>query len=146
VVGGDTGPRERVLGNRMCTNHGREKCNCMKSSTLCFLLIGATIFLTIVVLFFRDRFLFSLAGYDYEVTKTTSVESFKAHAEIQKWRLALFIITFIFGISCFITCRRMENLEDGAWYFILGKFLGIFTSIIILIIFIVLAILPKRLF
>jgi hypothetical protein len=118
----------------------------MKSSTLCFLLIGATIFLTIVVLFFRDRFCFSLAGYDYEVTKTTSVESFKAHAEIQKWRLALFIITFIFGINCFITCRRMENLEDGAWYFILGKFLGIFTSIIILIIFIVLAILPKRLF
>ena len=61
----------------------------MKSAIICIILIIATIVLLAVVLFFRDKFLFFMAGYDYELMKGTSVESFKAHAAIQKWRLGL---------------------------------------------------------
>ena len=117
----------------------------MKSSVACFLLIIVTFFFLVIVLFFRDRFLFFLAGYDYEMTRTTSVESFKAHAEIQKWRLTLFGLTLFLGIACFVTCRNIEKIEVGGWFYSIGKLVGIITSILMIIIFIVFSILPKRL-
>jgi hypothetical protein len=117
----------------------------MKSSITCFLLVIITFFFLVVVLFFRDRFLFFLGGYDYEMTRTTSVESFKAHAAIQKWRLAIFGLTLFLGIACFFTCRSMEKIEIGGWYYTVGKLVGIITSILMIVIFIVFSILPKRL-
>jgi hypothetical protein len=116
----------------------------MKSAIICFILIVATIVLLAVVLFFRDRVLFFMAGYDYELTKGTSVESFKAHAVIQKWRLALVGLTFLVGAICTILCRNMSRVSDS-WYYTAGKFLGIITCIIMVVFLFMYMILPKRL-
>lgn len=116
----------------------------MKSAITCLILIVATMFFLIVVLFFRDKFLFFLSGYDYEMTRSTSVESFKAHAEIQKWRLALFGLTFLIGAACFIVCRNMERVAEN-WYYTAGKFLGIITCILMIVILVIYIVLPKRL-
>lgn len=117
----------------------------MKPSAICFSMIIFTIFLLIIVLFFRDRFLFFLMGYDYQMTKTASVESFKAHGAIQKWRLILFGLTLLLGTTSIITFTKMEKAANGGWYYTAGKLLGIITSIIMIIIFIVFIILLKRL-
>jgi uncharacterized membrane protein YidH (DUF202 family) len=117
----------------------------MKPSTVCFLTITFTLFCLIIVLFFRDRVLFFLMGYNYEMTKTVTVESCKAHEAIQKWRLILFGLTLLLGITSIVTCTRMEKAATGGWYYTTGKLLGIITTILMIFIFIMFIIIPKRL-
>lgn len=121
------------------------KNNKMKSGITCFMLIFATIVLLVIVVFFRDRFLFFMAGYDYKLAKDTSVESFKVYAAIQKWRIALVGLTFLVGIASVICCRNMEWLTHK-WYYTIGKFLGIITCILMIVILVMYIVLPKRLF
>jgi hypothetical protein len=116
----------------------------MKPILICLTLIVTTLLLLTVVLFFRDRVLFFLAGYDYVLIKSTSVEAFKAYAAIQKWRWALVGLTVLAGLSCAIVCRNTGK-TDSTWYYTIGKFLGIITCIIMVVILCMYIVLPKRL-
>lgn len=117
----------------------------MKIKIFCVGFVLVTLFLLIVVLFFRDRVLFLLAGYDYKLAKSTSVEAFKANAAIYKWRMVLFGLTFLSATASIILCRRMEKISPH-WGYTAGKFLGIAACILMTIIFIIHLIIPKRVF
>ena len=117
----------------------------MKSPVVCFLTIILTVFLLTITLMFRDRFLYFLLGYDPEITSTTSVASFKAHAAIQKWRLILLGLTFLLGIVSVIICAKNEKIATGSWLYTAGKFIGIVATVIVIVILIIFIILPKRL-
>lgn len=114
-------------------------------SQVSHILIVITLVLSVIVLFFRDRFLFYITGYDNSLIHSTSVESFKAHAAIHIWRFVLIGITFFSGIICIVTCRNMEKKTDE-WIYVIGKFLGIITCVVMGIILFMYLILPKKLF
>ena len=117
----------------------------MKRTFLFWFLVIINTLLLIVLLFFREKFLFFLLGYDFDLKKSTSIESFKAHAIVQKFRIGLILLTFITGLFCLIISRNLSN-HSGSWYFSIGVLLGIINFILALILIIMAWFVPNRIF
>lgn len=117
----------------------------MKSPLIFWFLIVVNILLLVIVLFFRDKFLFFFLGYDFDLMKSTSVESFKVYSVIQKWRIALIVLTLISGACCFVFCKKISN-QSNDWYYLAGKVIGILNFVLAVVILIMIIILPKRIF
>lgn len=119
--------------------------NNMRTKLLCISLLGMTILLLIIVLFFRDRTLFFLAGQDYALSKETSVNAFKAYASIQKWRIALICMTLLISVVSFFLCSKMAK-QEGYWVYTFGKYLSLVASLLMGLILLASVVLPKRIF
>ncbi|MEO6719446.1 MAG: hypothetical protein ABIN67_03730 [Ferruginibacter sp.] len=118
----------------------------MKSPAILFFVIVTNIFLLTIVLFFRDRFLFFLAGFNFNLTKETSVESFQAFAAIQKWRIGIIVITIFIGAVNIICCKMLEKTRGSKWYLTTGSMLGSLSVIFMIIILFMSIIVPNRVF
>lgn len=112
-----------------------------KAKFLCGIAIFVNLLLLISVLFFRDRFLFFILGYDYQLTKSASAESFEAFEAVHPGRIILLCLTLLSGIVSFFICRNFEKKFDS-WYYSIGKFIGLFSVILMIVIAIAISVLP----
>ena len=113
-----------------------------KAKLVCGIAIFINVLLLIIILFFKDRFLFFILGYDYQLTKSASDESFEAYKVVHPWRIVLLCLTLLAGIVCFYICWSFERKIDS-WYYTIGKFVGLLSVILMIVILIAIIILPS---
>lgn len=69
-------------------------------------LLIASLTITFIAFFARDRFLFFLHSYDVSLLNSTKVEAFEAYKNIYKSKLVLILLgLFLCATSTFITNR-----------------------------------------
>jgi hypothetical protein len=116
----------------------------MKINRLFFISLFILMLATTTILFFRDRFLFFLHGYEKELLKITSVEAVKAHAQIYKSKILILVGGLILSIITLFFSRKLLSQNE---YLIYEIIYGV--CILIVIVFLIncffLFFLPKRL-
>lgn len=112
--------------------------------SLIILLFLVSLSFSIITIFFRDRFLFYLYGYDSSLLNNTTVEAFEAYKSIYNGKLFLILASIsVTGVSALIT--RRHRLMSGNTYVRIIFLVEIAVALILLIILLMYFALPKRL-
>lgn len=82
-----------------------------------------------------------MLGYDYQLTKSASAESFEAYEVVHPWRIVLLFLTLVAGIVCFFTCWSFEK-KIGGWFYTSGMLIGLISIILMIVIAIAISVLP----
>jgi hypothetical protein len=103
-----------------------------------------SILLAVVVLFYRDQFLFFIHGLDKNLIGSTSVESFNAYSKVYSSKVVLLIIGLVSsGLGVFIS-RKLLPIDTSVSlrvvYILDAVLLILFMALLILM-----WVLPKRL-
>ena len=103
----------------------------MKYKVLFFISFFMLLALAVLVLFFLNKFLFLIHGFDMNSTKNTTAETFKAYKTIYKSKLLVMVLGLILSIVSLLFARKI-SVQNPCWkyhflYIICWLFTLIFT-------------------
>jgi len=87
------------------------------------------IFVTIVSVFFLNKFLFLIHGYHMDMTKSTSVEAFEAYKAVYKTKIFLIVASLVISIILLLFARKIA-LQNPLF---INKVLYVFSWIMTII-------------
>jgi hypothetical protein len=112
----------------------------MKPNTFFFISFIIMIFVAIIAVFFLNRFLFFIYGYNIDPTKGATVEAFQAYKAIYKTKVFLVVSGLVLSIILVFFARKLTLQSPHLIYNVVYATCWLSTSIftIICIFFIIL--------
>lgn len=86
----------------------------MKLNIYFFISFLVMLALTIIVVFFLNKFLFFIHGFDMNSTNNTTVDTFKAYKTIYKSKVLIIISGLIISIILLVFARKL-SLQNPYW-------------------------------
>lgn len=114
----------------------------MKLNIYFFISFLVMLALTIIVVFFLNKFLFFIHGFDMNSTNNTTVDTFKAYKTIYKSKVLIIISGLIISIILLVFARKL-SLQNPYWEYQLAYGICWVITIIFIILNIFLVFLPK---
>jgi hypothetical protein len=93
----------------------------MKLTVFVYVSFIIMLILAVIALFFQNKFLFFLHGYDSSLIGDTKVESFIAYKNIYKSRLLLYVIGFLSSLVALF----FSNKSNSKLIFTISLLLGL---------------------
>jgi hypothetical protein len=81
----------------------------MKPNILFVFSFITMVFVTIIVVFFLNKFLFLIYGYSMDLTKSASVKAFEAYRTIYKTKVVIIAASFFISIILLLFARKLTS-------------------------------------
>lgn len=85
----------------------------MKQGTILVLLFVLSVLFLVITMFYYNRFLFFLHGYDKDLLKSTEVEAFVAYKKIYHSKFILFIVSVVTSVVAFAVTHKYLKRDKG---------------------------------
>ena len=116
----------------------------MRNIIIFIFLFIITLLLAIIVVFFRDQFLFFLHGFDVSLIKDSKPESYEAYPKIYKSKVIIIFVGFALSIVTLLFSNRILSQNSYLGFRFLHWICWIFVIVFAINCFFLL-IFPKRL-
>jgi hypothetical protein len=78
----------------------------MKLKVLFILSFTIMILVTVIAVFFLNKFLFLIHGYSMNLTESTSAQAFEAYKTIYKTKVLLIVVSLVISIILLVVARK----------------------------------------
>jgi hypothetical protein len=111
-----------------------------------YLLVILCISLSIGFLFYQEKILFFLYGYNQDLIETNSVKSFEAFSRILIGKKIFFVLSLLSSLGCVIMSYfiRKNQLDINCYLVSIVYNLGLIISIVLLFLFLLALVVPYR--